>query len=80
MVLAQSIDDALNQIFNYNQDSSGESTDNSQKQTAPSANSDQIEKAKTLYENALNSQKNGDWAKYGEYIKELGKVIDSLGK
>nr|WP_273339374.1 UPF0182 family protein [Clostridium luticellarii] len=80
MVLAQSIDDALNQIFNYNQDSSGENTDNSQKQTAPSANSDQIEKAKTLYENALNSQKNGDWAKYGEYIKELGKVIDSLGK
>ncbi|MHC6178279.1 UPF0182 family protein [Clostridium sp. JNZ X4-2] len=80
MILAQSIDDALNQIFNYNQDSSGESTDNSQNQTAPSANNDQIEKAKTLYENALNSQKNGDWAKYGEYIQELGKVIDSLGK
>ncbi|CAB1262822.1 UPF0182 family protein [Clostridium sp. WLY-B-L2] len=80
ILLAQSIDDALNQIFNYNQDSSNESIDNSQKQTTPSVNSDQMKRAKTLYDNAISAQKNGDWAKYGEDIEELGKIIDSLSK
>ncbi|MEG1798537.1 MAG: hypothetical protein RR262_18865, partial [Clostridium sp.] len=40
--------------------------------------SNDIEKIKEAYTNAIESQKNGDWSKYGEYIDELGKLLDEL--
>ncbi|MEY8001499.1 UPF0182 family protein [Clostridium sp. Mt-5] len=80
IILAQDIDDALQQIFNYKQNVNSYNSDNSQAQVSTSNNSEQIKKAKALYDDAINSQKNGDWAKYGEDIDELGKIIDSLSK
>ncbi|MEY8764553.1 MULTISPECIES: UPF0182 family protein [Clostridium] len=83
ILLAQGINDALSQMFNYDQGSIDENPNidnNSKNQIPPSGDSDQIKKAKDLYDDAINSQKNGDWAKYGEDIKELGKIIDSLNK
>jgi hypothetical protein len=41
-------------------------------------NSDLIKKAQEHYNNALNAQQNGDWALYGEEIKELGEIINLL--
>ncbi len=43
-------------------------------------NSDYLGKLKEAYTNAIESQKNGDWAKYGEYINQIGKLIDELSK
>ena len=35
-----------------------------------------IEEAKELYNNAVEAQKQGDWAKYGEYINRLGELLN----
>ncbi|UZQ48565.1 UPF0182 family protein [Clostridium kluyveri] len=81
MVLAESIDDALQQIFSYKQDYNQENSSESQIET-PSydINAEKLKEAKSLYEQALEAQKNGDWSKYGENIKKLGDIIDSLQK
>ena len=81
MVLAESIDDALQQIFSYKQDYNQENSNESQIET-PSydINAEKLKEAKSLYEQALEAQKNGDWSKYGENIKKLGDIIDSLQK
>src|SRR5262245_54445185 len=34
--------------------------------------------AKQLYDRALQAQREGDWAKYGEEIKKLGAVLGQL--
>ena len=38
------------------------------------------QRARTLYSDAIAAQKAGDWAKYGQLIKELGTVLDRLAK
>jgi uncharacterized membrane protein (UPF0182 family) len=38
------------------------------------------EQAKQHYERALQAQREGDWARYGEEIKRLGVVIDQMSK
>ncbi|WP_368489265.1 UPF0182 family protein [Clostridium sp. BJN0013] len=81
MVLAESIDDALQQIFSYKQKSEEENSNESQIETPSSdINAEKLKEAKSLYEQALEAQKNGDWSKYGENIKKLGDIIDSLQK
>lgn len=42
------------------------------------AGSASIARAAELYEAALEAQKAGDWAAYGRYIEELGRVLSSL--
>jgi uncharacterized protein len=46
--------------------------------TAPAVNL--AEQAKQHYERALQAQREGDWARYGEEIKKLGAVIDQMSK
>jgi uncharacterized protein len=36
--------------------------------------------AKQHYERAMQAQRDGDWARYGEEIKKLGAVIDQMSK
>jgi uncharacterized protein len=38
------------------------------------------EQAKQHYERAVQAQREGDWARYGEEIKKLGAVIDQMSK
>jgi uncharacterized protein len=38
------------------------------------------EQAKQHYDRALQAQREGDWARYGEEIKRLGAVIDQMSK
>ncbi|MBO0725398.1 MAG: UPF0182 family protein [Blastocatellia bacterium] len=38
------------------------------------------EQAKQLYDRAMQAQREGDWARYGEEIKRLGEVIDQMSK
>jgi hypothetical protein len=45
---------------------------------APTANL--AEQAKQHYERAIQAQREGDWARYGEEIKRLGAVIDQMSK
>ena len=42
------------------------------------SNKDLIDKANEAYSNAINAQKNGDWAKYGEYMDNLEDYLKKL--
>lgn len=82
MVLAQNIEDALQQMFNYT-DSTPSTTPQVTKPgttVTPVLDNSKIKKAKELYDNAVDAQKNGDWAKYGDYIKQLGDLLNELNK
>ncbi len=74
IVLANNIENALAQLFNY-EDKAGDEN----KVITATDNAD-IKKIKELYDKAIEAQKNGDWAKYGEYINSLGKEIEKVSK
>jgi uncharacterized membrane protein (UPF0182 family) len=39
-----------------------------------------VVEARGLYDRALQAQRSGDWARYGEEIKQLGQVLERLGR
>jgi uncharacterized membrane protein (UPF0182 family) len=39
-----------------------------------------IQQAGDVYDRAIQAQRQGDWAKYGEEIKKLGSILDQLSK
>lgn len=82
ILLSQNIDTAMSEMFNYNQNNSEETKSDSNKpQNKGSTSKDQSQKLKQireLYDNAIKSQKDGDWSKYGDYINQLGKLINEL--
>ena len=57
-----------------NTDSSAGESDSSLSQT------EIITKAQEAFDNAQEAQKDGDWAKYGEYLNELDKYLNMLGE
>ncbi|EDS76941.1 conserved hypothetical protein [Clostridium botulinum C str. Eklund] len=75
IVLAENIEKALEQLFNYNEkEDNVENIVFDKQQTIPQ----EIKDAKALYEKALQSQKDGNWAEYGESIKRLGDILNKL--
>ncbi|MBA5851842.1 UPF0182 family protein [Clostridium sp. cel8] len=81
ILIAKNIDDAISQMFNYNKEQQNVSGSDSASTTEDiSSKSEQLEKAQDLYNNAIEAQKNGDWSKYGDYIDQLGKLIEELNK
>ena len=74
LVLENTIDTALSKLFDIKQNDKSESGNSII--SSEGIESDYMNKIKEVYDNAINSQKNGDWAKYGEYINELGKLIE----
>jgi uncharacterized protein len=40
----------------------------------------QLDEARQLYRAALEAQRAGDWARYGEEIKRLGDILERLGR
>ncbi|MBL4937648.1 UPF0182 family protein [Clostridium sp. YIM B02515] len=80
LLLSDSIENALEQIFNY-------TAEQQQTPNAPSVPSnvdanmkEKIKSAKEAFDKAVEAQKNGDWAKYGEYIKNLQDILGELNK
>jgi len=78
IVLANGIDEALNKIFNYNINFDNEKGKNIE--TEVGKYKYDINRAKELYKKSIEAQKNGDWSQYGEYIDELGKLLEQLSK
>lgn len=82
LVLEKDISTAITKMFNLkveeNNTSNNAGTVNNSQQENVSL--DSLGKLKEVYTKAIESQKNGDWSKYGEYISELGKLIDELSK
>ncbi|MDW8802977.1 UPF0182 family protein [Clostridium sp. A1-XYC3] len=79
IILAENIESALEQLFNYKNDK-GSGTNNNQPITNDIEKEGTIKQVKDLYDKAIEAQKSGDWAKYGEYIKQLGDIINQLNK
>jgi len=81
IILAESVDSALKQLFDYKGAGSGGSS-TSGGTTTPSTgdNATKIQEAKGLYEKAIEAQKNGDWSSYGNYIKQLGQILEELNQ
>lgn len=81
IILSESIESALEQMFNYKHE---DKQQNGASENASLGNSaeklDKIKQVKELYDKALEAQKSGDWAKYGEDIKKLGEMITELNK
>lgn len=81
IVLANDIGDALAELFNLGVEESGK--DNGEA-TNPEEGGNAIDSSlmtriRDAYNSAIEAQKAGDWAKYGEYINELGDIINNLG-
>ena len=76
--------EALNSMFG--EGSAYERADSSNTDTTAGGNGDElsqteiIQRAQDAFDNAQNAQKNGDWAKYGEYLNELDKYLNMLSK
>ncbi len=49
-------------------------------QSSEPSQSSLITQAQEAFDKAQNAQKNGDWAGYGEYIKQLGETLKKLKK
>ncbi|WP_138207506.1 UPF0182 family protein [Haloimpatiens lingqiaonensis] len=79
MVIEESIEKALNQVFNIKNSEEQKGKDEQKTSNEP-VNTSEIKKAKELYDKALEAQKKGDWTKYGEYINELGKLLEEYSK
>ncbi|WP_200802932.1 UPF0182 family protein [Clostridium cavendishii] len=72
------VEKALEKLFNYKEDKN-----NIEDKTSDKINNNNVidaKKAKEFYEKAIDAQKQGDWQKYGEYIKSLGELIDKANK
>ncbi|MTK13644.1 MAG: UPF0182 family protein [Clostridiaceae bacterium] len=80
IILAENIESALQQLFNYKDNSQTNGAAGQTQYSDSDQKLDKVKKAKELYEKAVDAQKNGDWAKYGEYIKMLGETINELNK
>ncbi len=80
ILLADSVENGLEQIFNYKDQDKKEDGNNNGVPGKPIENIQKIKQAKDLYNKAIEAQKSGDWAKYGEYVKNLGEIINTLDK
>lgn len=80
IILADSVENALMQLFQY-QESEGQTGGETGTPTVLSE--DQLAKmkeAKTLYDKAIEAQKNGDWSGYGSFIQQLGELLQQLNQ
>ena len=84
LILVDNIQSGLEQIFNYqapNAATNGPTgTTTNDISTKTGAQATIIKKANDLYTKAIDSQKSGDWTKYGDYIKQLGDTLTQLNK
>lgn len=82
IVLAESVENALQQLFNYNNQQNTQTGASNTKTAGGQENisSEKVKTVKELYDKAIEAQKNGDWASYGDYIKKLGDIINDLNK
>lgn len=85
LVSADSMEAALSKIFFDNQPYTSQTTQPSTNvtpgtQTVPAEDNTKLTQAKNLLDQAITAQKNGDWAKYGEYINQLQQLLNNSTK
>ena len=79
LVLQENIEKALAELFDLKVEE-GSENGSGNAGSGEAVNPDSMQKLSEAYNKALEAQKNGDWAEYGEYINQLGELIDQLNK
>ena len=82
IVMGENVSDALNKLFNIDT-SSNETLILEDKNENVFEKEDEkalAKKANEKFNEMIEAQKNGDWAKYGELQKEVGDIISELSK
>lgn len=81
IVIEENIEKALLKLFNYN---SSEENKNSNKDETPNnetpSDKGGVKEAADLFNKAIEAQKNGDWATYGELINKLGDILNKISQ
>lgn len=81
IVIEENIEKALLKLFNYN---SSEENKNSNKDETPktetTSDKSGVKEATDLFNKAIEAQKNGDWATYGEFINKLGDILNKMSQ
>lgn len=88
IVIEETVEKALETLFKYKSPSQLAPDDETiqdgnmgeEVTETPEVISGTVQEAADLFNKAMESQKNGDWAAYGEYIDNLGKLLESLNK
>ncbi len=83
IVMADSLNQALGQIFNYDAGEAPAGANTAVSTATPNSSSatsaaDLSIRANQLFQEAQNAQKSGDWAGYGSKLNELQDVLNQL--
>ena len=78
IILADNIEAALQQLFDYNDKNNTLKKDNNSKIEV--LKNENIKLAKDLYNKAMIAQQAGQWEKYGTFITQLGDVLDKIAE
>ncbi len=80
IAMEETLDKSLARLFGAETKPAGEiKLPTGENQTAaPIDSAGLLEQAKQQYGSALEAQKSGDWARYGEEIKRLGETLEKL--
>jgi uncharacterized membrane protein (UPF0182 family) len=84
VVMSETLDGALSELFGGSS-TAGQPGTPAVAVAAVAANADSsfqalVADARSHYESAMEAQRGGDWARYGEEIKQLGQVLERLGR
>ncbi|WP_409069093.1 UPF0182 family protein [Clostridium sp. FAM 1755] len=75
LVLSSNIQDGIKEIFDSKDN---KINDKNEKSVTKTIDDSKLKKAKEYYDEAIKSQKNGDWTKYGENINKLGDLLNDI--
>jgi uncharacterized membrane protein (UPF0182 family) len=81
VAMDETLDDALAELFGGSATPSGQGAPVAAAAAAPADATLRalVAEARTHYQNAIAAQRAGDWARYGEEIKQLGDVLTRIG-
>lgn len=80
IVAAENIEKALEALFNMSENKPAVPGTTPGTVLPSGSSAGWAKQAKELYDNAVEAQKAGDWAKYGEYINKLGEMLKGLSE
>lgn len=82
IVIEANVEKALEKLFNYKSEGEviSEKPTEEGATTEASGSSNEIKQVAELFNKAMEAQKNGNWATYGDYINKLGDTLNSLIK
>ncbi|MGL4450416.1 MAG: UPF0182 family protein [Sarcina sp.] len=82
IVIEENVEKALEKLFNYTskpeENKDGETSEEKEDKPTKEPGDSSFKQAADLFNEAVEAQKAGDWAKYGELINKLGDMLNDL--